>query len=290
MVEYTLFMDELQKLKSDIQRIRQVQLEINKKIVNGKFKIPIHLGLGHEALAAASVTAMCSTDSIFLTHRNIHFQIALGASLLDLEDEYLLKDEGLASGKLGSMNLMNPEKGNSYTSNILGNNLAVALGYGLTSKIRKSGNAVWVVTGDGAIEEGTFYESLLIASSLCLPIIYIIENNEWSLATKVEERRVKLDLNKISDSLSLRYSCLESNDSPKYLKEFRRIRQEVTISMKPQIIEVKVQSLGGYEADIGKDSQRYVNYHSGAVRIEPDNRGILVHDSSDPLFVALENQ
>ena len=172
-------------LESEILRLRATQLEINKRLSSGAFKVPIHLGLGHEAVAVTCVAALGASDTIFLTHRNIHFQIALGASLEDLENEYLLKPTGLANGKLGSMNLMNPRSGNIYTSNILGNNLAVALGAGLATSISGSSDVSWVITGDGAIEEGVFYESLLLSASLRLPIVYLIENNDWSLATRM---------------------------------------------------------------------------------------------------------
>jgi hypothetical protein len=71
---------------------------------------------------------------------------------------------------------------------------------------------------------------------------------------------------------------------------FQRIRKEVASSMKPQVIEVQVESLGGYVADIGKDSERYINYHAGGVRMQPHAEGILVNNSSDPVFELLVKQ
>lgn len=277
------------ELSEGIQRLRIIQLKINKQILENKFPMPVHLGLGHEAVAVSTVAALKPADEILLTHRNIHFQIALGATQQDLEDEYLLKSSGLAEGKLGSMNLMSPKKGNTYTSNILGNNLAVALGLGLGAKIKVSGGVIWVVSGDGAIEEGVFYESLLIASSLGLPIIYIIENNGWSLATSIEERRVPLDLAHLSKSISVGYSRLEGNNSHKYLKKFQTVRQHVANQMTPHLVEILVHSLGGFLIDEGKDSQRYINYHSGSVRIEPDSNGVFKQDATDPLYLVLED-
>lgn len=277
------------ELSEGIQRLRTIQLEINKQIIENRFPMPVHMGLGHEAVAVSTVAALESPDKILLTHRNIHFQIALGATQQDLEDEYLLKSSGLAQGKLGSMNLMNPTKGNTYTSNILGNNLAVALGLGLGARVALTGGVIWVVTGDGAIEEGIFYESLLIASSLGLPIIYIVENNGWSLATTIEDRRVQLDLEELTNSLSIGYSRLEGNVSHDYLKEFKTVRERVANQMKPHLVEIFVHSLGGFLIDEGKESQRFINYHAGAVRIEPDHNGVFEQNATDPLFVVLED-
>jgi len=283
-LHYTFGMDLIEGIESEIRRLRMIQLEINREILAGKFRIPIHMGFGHETLAVTCVAVLEPNDSIFLTHRNIHFQIALGASLEELENEYLLKSDGLAKGKLGSMNLMNPIKGNIYTSNILGNNLAVALGSGLASTVGNTGGVIWVITGDGAIEEGVFYESLLIASSLGLPIVYVVENNQWSLATNIDQRRIPIDLRKLAASLSIEFSPLHGNNVTEYLSTFRKIRNEVCESMKPQLVEVNLESLGGFITDIGGDSERYINYHAGAIRIEPSDHGLLVNDSSDPIF------
>ena len=279
-----LDMDPIDGLKSEIRRLRMIQLEINRMIIAGKFQIPIHMGFGHETLAVTCVAALESNDFIFLTHRNIHFQIALGASLEELENEYLLRPEGLANGKLGSMNLMSPKNRNIYTSNILGNNLAVALGSGLALALENTGGVIWVITGDGAIEEGVFYESLLMSSSLGLPIVYLVENNQWSLATKIDQRRIPINLRKLAESLSMKFTYLEGNDESEYLSMFRQIRNEVSASMKPQLIEVNLESLGGFVADIGGDSERYINYHAGAVRIEPNDNGVFATDCSDPIF------
>lgn len=277
------------ELSKSIQRLRTIQLEINELIIKNEFPIPVHLGLGHEAVAVSVVAALESTDQILLTHRNIHFQIALGADRQGLEDEYFLKSSGLAEGKLGSMNLMNSEKGNTYTSNILGNNLAVALGLGLGAKVTVTGGVIWVITGDGAIEEGIFYESLLIASSLELPIVYVIENNGWSLATTIDERRVQLDLAHLTNSLSIGYSRLQDNNPREYLKHFQIVRENVANQMTPHLVEIFVHSLGGFIMDEGKESQRYINYHAGAVRIDPDSNGVFEQNSTDPLYVVLED-
>jgi len=289
-LEYNRFIMKLaDDLSKGIQRLRTIQLEINKLIIKNEFPVPVHLGLGHEAVAVAVVAALESTDQILLTHRNIHFQIALGATQQELVDEYLLKSSGLAQGKLGSMNLMNPEKGNTYTSNILGNNLAVALGLGLGAKVAIPGGVIWVITGDGAIEEGIFYESLLIASSLGLPIVYVIENNGWSLGTTIDERRVQIDLAHLTKSLSIGYSRLQDNNPHEYLNHFQTVREGVANQMTPHLVEIYVHSLGGFIMDEGKESQRYINYHAGAVRVEPDSNGVFEQNSTDPLYVVLED-
>jgi TPP-dependent pyruvate/acetoin dehydrogenase alpha subunit len=278
-----------EKVAREIQRSREVQLEINRMIISGEFKIPIHLAIGHEAIATSLINAIQPKDKLLFTHRNIHYHLALGASKEELIQEYLLKINGLAAGKLGSMNLMNPTVGNIYTSNILGNNLAVSLGVGLASKILNCGQVIWAITGDGAIEEGVFYEAALLASSIDLPVVFLIENNGWSLGTSIPERRQEIDLNGFAKSISIGYMQLSNNDPIDYISQLKIIRENVSSSMRPFIIEVDVHSLGGFykEEDLG--SKRYVNYHAGAIRFDPDSDKIFERNSKDPMYVVLND-
>lgn len=276
------------KLAKKIKVIRKIQLNINKKMLEGQFQIPIHLAIGHEAVAVCLAEVYSSEDKLLLTHRNIHFQLAFGATEEQLTDEYMLKHSGLAGGKLGSMNLMNPKVGNIYTSNILGNNFSVALGIALSLKLRKRDGVVWVVTGDGAIEEGSFYEAVLIASSLKLPIVFLVENNGWSLGTSILERRTQIDLSKLVDSMNVGYQSLKDNDITNYLSIMLKTRKITAKSSRPQVLEVEVHSLGGFYIAEDQNSKRYVNYHAGVIKIEPDENGIFENDSTDPVYTSLE--
>jgi len=274
------------KLANKICELRSIQLEINRNIISGEFLIPIHLAIGHEALAVSVGEVLESEDKLLLTHRNIHYQLALNTTKDQLYSEYTLSQEGLAQGKLGSMNLMNPKKSNIYTSNILGNNLAVSLGIGLASKINSNQGVVWAVTGDGAIEEGTFYESILIASSLNLPIIFLIENNFWSLGTSITERRIPINLELLANSLSIEYLKLSENNPLEYYDKLFDTRKKSQQTSRPKIIEVEVHSLGGYLVNEDSGQGRYVNYHSGGIKFDPDLNNIFEHNFSDPVFVA----
>ena len=149
------------KIIKKIIWIRIAQIIINERYKKGDFVIPIHLAMGHESIAVAVNSVIKEFDSLFLTHRNIHYNLARMDTLKEELDEYYLKKTGLAKGKLGSMNLSNPDKNIIYSSSILGNNLAVGSGYALANKLKNQNGVVFIVTGDGAIEEGAFYESLL---------------------------------------------------------------------------------------------------------------------------------
>src|SRR6187401_415546 len=117
-----------EKIAREILRLRFSQILVNQGNKSKQFKVPIHLALGHEAIAVAIAAVLKEKDWLLLTHRNIHYNLARSPSLRKKLDEYLGKDCGEANGQLGCMNLYNESAGVLYTSSILGNQMAVAAG------------------------------------------------------------------------------------------------------------------------------------------------------------------
>ena len=274
-------------MHEQVIRIRLHQIEINKNILKKKYPVPIHLALGHEAISVAVKSQFKTNDQILLSHRNLHYHLAFGVPFQEIEDAYTLTDDKSESEKLGSMNLTKPSYGNVYTSNILGNNLAVGLGVALAEKKTNSNSVTWIVTGDGAIEEGAFYESLLNSASLNLDVIYIIENNSWSLATSIEERRIDLEIEKLCSAFDIGYTLLETNDVLEYSKGLEQVRHKCVTNNKPQVVEVALSTLGYYQVEDGSKF-RTVNYHAGYSKATHDDEGIILPNREDPVFVNLE--
>lgn len=266
--------------------VRIGQLIVNEKIKKGDFKIPIHLALGHEAIAVAVDAVMEKKDKIILNHRNIHYNLAISKDLKRHIDEYLLKKTGYAEGKLGSMNLSNEAKGIVYTSSILGNNLSVAAGVALSKKAKKEDGIVIVITGDGAIEEGSFYESLLFSKSNDLPLLVIIENNEWSLATKINERRCAINIKRFSEALDIGYELFESNDVYEYVEKLRGLREFVLMNKTPLCAEVKLTTLGyWYQKTEDFPNGKFINYHAGsAPNVNLKEGPVIEKNQIDPIF------
>ena len=90
-------------------------LAINANIRQKRFQIPIHLGLGHEAIAVAVSQTKHKQDCLILSHRNMHYNVANQPDAQKIFDEYDLQDSGLGQGKYGSMNLIHPEQGLVYS-------------------------------------------------------------------------------------------------------------------------------------------------------------------------------
>jgi TPP-dependent pyruvate/acetoin dehydrogenase alpha subunit len=276
-----------QEVLQKLLRVRMAQLIINEMYKKGAFKVPVHLALGHEAIAVALSTIMESNDQLILNHRNIHYNLAKIHSLKSEIDEYLLHKEGLAGGDLGSMNLINEPQGIVYSSSILGNNMAVAAGFGMAKSIKKDGGVVLVVTGDGAIEEGTFWESLLFEKSNQLPVITIVENNQWSLGTKIEERRCPIDIGKMVSGIGVPFEQLSSNDTYEYIERLTALKALALEQQTPVCVEVPLTTLGWWRQKTADfPDGKFINYHAGpSPSVNEQEDPYLVQSSEDPLFV-----
>ncbi|MFC1917405.1 thiamine pyrophosphate-dependent enzyme [Chloroflexota bacterium] len=275
------------KIAADILRIRFGMMMVNDGIRASKFKIPIHLAFGHEAIAVAVKAIANEEDQLILSHRNIHYNLAKTESLKAEIDEYSLKKCGLAKGQLGSMNLVNEKEGIVYTSSILGNNLSVAAGLALGKKVKNSNGVVIVISGDGSMEEGAFHEGLLFLKSNYLSSIIIVENNEWSLATRISERRCNIDIEKYTSAFDIKYEKLKGNDVYEYIEKLHRLRNYAIENKTPLCVEAEVTTLGDWRMKTEEYPEgKFINYHAGlAPAVHLAEWPILDDSEKDPIFV-----
>lgn len=198
-----------------IFRIRVWQHKVNEWLKQNASAIPIHLAFGYEAIAVALVNVLDlgeKGDQLSLPHRNIAYQLACHKELKPVFDEIRGAHSGCAHGKLGSMNMAARNIGLPYTSSILGNNLAVTCGLALAHEIHQNQRIVVNVCGDGSMEEGTFYEAMVFAKSQKLPVLFLVENNNQSMSSTIQERRCEIHIDKFCSSLEIPYYYAEGND------------------------------------------------------------------------------
>jgi len=275
-------------IAKEILKNRFNQICVNQKYKEKKFKIPIHLALGHEAIAVSVNNIMKESDSLILSHRNIAYNLARLGVLKPILDEYLLENNGLMNGKLGSMNLINLDHGIVYTSSILGNNFSVAVGVSLSQEIKKSNGITIVLGGDGSIEEGSFHESLLMLKTLNLSTLVIIENNEWSMSTKISERRHPINLQKFCEAYDIKYAKLEGNNVFEYIKILESLKNDCLDSKSPICIEVMVTTLGDWIMKTPEQPNgKFINYHAGPSPNIDLSQGLspIRNTDEDPLYV-----
>ena len=215
---------------------RMFQIFINNEMVNAKIKVPIHLAFGHEFVSALVKTFFIDkSDSLFLTHRNIHYTSIFSKNSKKIYNNFSLKnvDKNL---NLGSMNFLDNESAIKYTSSILGNNLSIASGFAESNK--RSNSVVFCVTGDGAIEEGAFYESVNFAIIHSLPILFICENNLYSVYSGLEVRQPpKRKIYKMVQAMGISSQHGDGNDVEGVYKTVKNAKQNILKGGGPQFLE-----------------------------------------------------
>lgn len=266
-------------------RVRLGMMRINDLVKEKAFQVPIHLAFGHEAIAVAVSEVMSDDDRLLLTHRNVHYNIARASSLRGEIEEYRLTDGGLGGGRFGAMNLVNPARGVVYTSSILGNCLPVAVGVAKGLAVLGKTAATIAVTGDGAMEEGAFYEALMMARSLSLPVVFLVENNQWSMYTRIDERRCPVDLRRMAEAFAVPFCALSGGDPVAYRGQLSELRAKSVERSEPCIVEVALSTLGDYWIEEPGRDRRYVNYHHGGVAtLSYAGNPVIEESLRDPVF------
>ena len=180
----------IEKLKSIyrlIYTIRNFEHRGIKLYRDGMIRGYFHPYLGEEAIAVGVCEALRENDYILSTHRGHGHCIAKGASIDRMVAELLGKETGYCKGLGGSMHIADLSKGNLGANGVVGANIPMAVGVALGIKIRKEDRVVVVFSSDGATCNGTFGESLSLAVMWDLPLIIVIENNQYAVSTPIEE-------------------------------------------------------------------------------------------------------
>jgi TPP-dependent pyruvate/acetoin dehydrogenase alpha subunit len=140
----------------------------------------VHTSLGQEAVAAGVCAALRDDDYMATTHRGHGHCLAKGAYVDGMMAELFAKGTGLCHGKGGSMHVADPARGILGANAIVGASVPLAVGAGLSSKLRKQGRVAAAFFGEGAVNQGAFHEALNLAAIWSLPVVFVCENNVYS--------------------------------------------------------------------------------------------------------------
>jgi len=168
-------------------RIRKAELHIAVMFRRGKIPSAAHLYEGQEAIAAGVCAHLTDDDYLVSTHRGHGHCIAKGMDMKLMMSEVCGKSTGCCGGKGGTMHMFLPSIGIMGTIGIVGGGMPIATGLGLSAKLRKTDQVAVCFFGDGASNNGTFHESINLASLWKLPVVFVCENNGY--ATSVSVRR-----------------------------------------------------------------------------------------------------
>ena len=169
-------------------KIRNVQLRIEELYHLDEMKTPVHLCLGQEAVSVGVCANLKREDFLFSNHRGHGHYLAKGGSLDSMIAELYCKEAGCSKGRGGSMHLIDTSVGLMGSSSIVGGGIPLAVGAALTAYLKRENTVSVVFFGDGASEEGTLYESMNFAALKKLPVLFVCENNFYSVCSHIGVR------------------------------------------------------------------------------------------------------
>ncbi len=175
--------EEKLRFYTDMVRIRRFEERSLRSYQQGKIGGFLHLYIGQEASAVGPASLMGEHDHIITAYRDHGHALAVGMTMNECMAELFGKYTGCSKGKGGSMHFFAPDKNYWGGHGIVGGQtpLGIGLAYGL--KYNELKGCALCFLGDGAVNQGTFHESLNLAGLFDLPVIYIIENNGYSMGT-----------------------------------------------------------------------------------------------------------
>jgi len=177
--------------------LRAAEEGIQRYYFDDEMKTPMHMSMGGEAIAVGVISALKKRDQVFGTYRSHAIYLAKTEETNKFFAELYGKATGEAKGKAGSMHLASPSRGFLGTSAVVATTIPVAVGAAFANKRKKNKKVVTVFFGDGAVDEGVFWESLNLAGLWKLPVIFIYEDNGLAIHTPTSKRQSYKSIEKI---------------------------------------------------------------------------------------------
>ncbi len=204
-----------EKLYASIYRIRRVEEQVSVVYPSDKIRSPVHLSIGQEAVSAGVCEALSKEDTIFGTYRSHATYLAKGGDIRRMIAELYGRDAGCCRGKGGSMHLIDPAVGALGGSAVVATTIPHAAGWAYANKMRKQRHVAVAMFGDGAVEEGVFYETLNFAALKKLPMIFVLENNGYAIHSPLLTRQPKDNIAERAATFGMPTEVIDDGDPMK---------------------------------------------------------------------------
>lgn len=191
------------KWYKDMLLIRKFEEKTGQLYIQQKFGGFCHLYIGQEAIVVGTASACQKGDKHMTAYRDHGHPIALGTDPRVLMAELFGRVDGCSKGKGGSMHFFDKEVNFMGGHGIVGAQIAMGAGVGFAEKYNKTGNVAFVSMGDGAVRQGALHETFNMAMNWKIPVVFIIENNNYAMGTSVERTTNVTDLSKIGASYEM---------------------------------------------------------------------------------------
>ncbi len=205
-----------------------------------------HLYIGQEAVAIGMQQAVQPGDSSITSYRDHGLMLACGSDAKSVMAELLGKESGCSQGKGGSMHMFDIEKNFFGGHGIVAAQVPIGTGIAFANKYKKNGNVVFTYLGDGAVNQGQVYEAFNMASLWKLPVVYVIENNEYAMGTSVNRSAAVTDLYKRGESCGIPGTQVDGMDFFDVAEAGIKAAEHCRLGNGPIILEAKTYRYRGH--------------------------------------------
>lgn len=253
-------MDLKSRLLYEALRIRMVEEKIIELYPSDLIQSPVHLSIGQEAAAVGICSNLKISDWVFINYRGHAFYLAKGGPLPEFFAELMGRSTGLSKGKAGSMHLAAPAQGIIGASAVVASTISHAVGAALASRIRGDSERVFVANfGDGAMEQGVFFESLNFASLHSLPVLFLCEDNGLAVHTPQNQRQ-SFDPETLMKSFKIPFISIENGYDPSEVaSKSANVIEQIRKTSQPMFLRIRTER---YKEHVGPGEDFSWGYRS----------------------------
>lgn len=239
-----------------MNRIRTFEEEGRALFMAGKIPGAFHASIGQEAAIVGACMTLNDTDFMTGTHRSHGHPIGKGAKLPGLMAELLGRVTGICKGRGGSMHLADNSVGIIGESAIVGGGIPLATGCALSAKVRRTHQVALCFFGDGAVNQGTFHESLNMASLWKLPVVYFCENNGYAITTSVAASHAQASIARRADAYGIPGVIVDGQEVGAVYEVTRMAVERARSGRGPTLVEAKTYRFDEHNVNLNPGAKR----------------------------------
>ena len=229
--------------------VRELENRIERKLYRqGKILGGVYVGRGQEAIAVGSCIDLRADDVVCPSHRDMGAFLIRGMSLRTIFAQYMGKKTGATKGKDSNMHMGSLEHNLIAFISMLGDNVPVAAGIGLSFKMRGQDRVVMCSFGDGATSRGDWHEGLNMASVLKCPVVFICNNNQYAYSTPLERQMAVENVADRAPAYGMPGEIVDGNDVLAVWNASQRAIEYARNGNGPSLIECKTFRMTGHSA------------------------------------------
>lgn len=240
-------------------RIRRVEEALADRYSEQEMRCPMHLCIGQEAIAVGVCRSLERSDQVFSNHRAHGHYLAKGGDLPRMVAELYGRSGGCCAGRGGSMHLIDLGAGFMGSTPIVGGTVPLAVGAAWAASLEKNGVVTVVFFGDGCVEEGVVHESLNFAALHRLPVVFVCENNDFSVYTRRNERQPDRPIYELAKAHGLDSAAGDGNDVEGVLELAQKAVDRARNGLGPQFLEFRTYR---WREHCGPDFDDHLKYRS----------------------------